>query len=194
MYLDLETLRPSATTGTLEFPTLRLNIWLLVLVWAETEVLDSLSGVLWTPEEEGVGTSWGSQSELVESESFTTGSNDTGTSSSGESESSDGDLWGLQQTVVIGDRTNNDNGLSLGLGLFVANKSVDAGEGDWWAVDLGHEETSEDDLVEVGVGSASQESVELDQEGKVRVVALGCLSVASPLVVCLQIDTHCEGL
>lgn len=95
-YLDLETLRPSATTGTLEFPALRLNVWLLVLVWAETEVLDSLSGVLWTPEEEGVGTSWGSQGELVESKSLTAGSNDTGTSSSSESESGDGDLWGLQ--------------------------------------------------------------------------------------------------
>jgi hypothetical protein len=57
--LDLETTRSSTTTSTLELATLALDVWLLVLMWAEAEVLDSLTGILWSTEQESVGTSWG---------------------------------------------------------------------------------------------------------------------------------------
>jgi len=83
-HLHLETLRSSATTGTLELASLGLDMWLLVLVWSETEMLDSLSSVLWSTEEEGVGSGWGSQCELIESEGLTTGSENSGAGSSGE--------------------------------------------------------------------------------------------------------------
>jgi len=73
----------------------------------------------------------------------------------------------------------------------VTDKLGDTGERDRWTVNLRHEEAAEDDLVKVGVGSASQESVELDQEGNIWIVAFRSLSVARPLMVCLQIDTHC---
>lgn len=125
-----------------------------MLVWAETEMLDSLTRVLWSSEEKGVSTGWSSQGELVESESLTAGGDDASTSGGGELEGGNGDLWNSQETVVIGNGANDDNGLSVDLGLFVADKSVDAGEGDWWAVDLGHEKSAEDDLVEARVGSA----------------------------------------
>jgi len=194
MRLNLETPRPSASTSTLELSSFRLNIWLLVFVWSETEMLDGLARVLWSSEEEGMGTGWSPQSELIESESFTTGGNDASTGGSGESKSSNGDLWGLQQTVVVGDGSNDDDGLALDLGLFMADKSGDTRERDWWAVDLGHEKAAEDDFVEARVGSASQESVELDQKSDIRVIALWSRSVARLQVVCFQIDTHCVGL
>lgn len=61
-HLDLETSGPSASTSLLELASLGLDIWFLVLVWAETEMLESLSGVLWSSEENGVASSWGSES------------------------------------------------------------------------------------------------------------------------------------
>jgi len=157
-----------------------------VLVWAESEMLDGLTRVLRSSEENSVGTGWGSHGELVESESLTAGSDDASTGGGGETEGSDGKLWWSgQETVVVGDGANDDKGLSYGLGLLVADELVDSGKGDWWAVDLGHEKAAEDDFVEARVGSASQESVKLDQEGKIGIVALGGPSVARPLVVFL---------
>lgn len=64
----------------------------------------------------------------------------------------------------------------------------DPGDGDWWAVDLGHEKTSEDHFVKVGVGSPGKKPVDLDQHLEVRVVGLGLLAVVSRLLV-FKIDT-----
>jgi len=150
-------------------------------------MLDGLAGVLWSSEEQSVGASWGSKGELVEGEGLTTGGDDAGTGSSSEAEGCNSDLWNLQQTVVVGDSADNYDGLSINFSLLVADEFVDAREGNWWTVDLGHEKAAEDDFVEARVGSAGQESVELDQEGKIGIFALGGLSVASLLVVFLQI-------
>jgi len=139
-----------------------------------------------------VGTGRGSQSELIESDGLTAGSDDASTCSRGESESSDGDLWNFVQTDVIGDGADDDNGLSCCLCFFVSDVLVDSGEGNWWSVDLGHEQAAEDDLVEVGVGSASQEPVKFDQKSDVWIFTLRGLSVARPEMMCLQIDTHCD--
>ena len=95
------------------------RLWLtcLVRVRTETEVLDSLTGVLWTTEKEGVGTGWGAHGELVDCEALTTGLGDSGTGSSGEAKGGDGELWNFQKTVVVGHGTNKDDGLALvGLG------------------------------------------------------------------------------
>lgn len=188
--LDLETPRPSATTGTLEFSSLGFDIWLLVLVWSETKVPDTLSRVLWPSQKQSVGACWGTEGQLVESDGFTTSGNDPGARSGGESESGYGDLWNVIETGVIGDGADDDDGLIGRLGVFVGDLFGDAGEGDGRSVDFRHEESAEDDLVEVGVGSASEEPVKLDEEGQVWVITLGSLSVARPQVVCLQIDTH----
>ena len=88
MRLDLETLGPSATTSLLEFATLALDIWLLVLVWAHSEMLDSFSGILWSSQQNNVGTSGSSHGQLVESQTFTTSLLNAGASSRSESQSS----------------------------------------------------------------------------------------------------------
>jgi len=192
--LHLETLGGSATTSTLELASLGSDLWLLVGVWAETEALDSLSGVLWSAEEDGVGSGWGSESELVEGEGLTTGSENSGTGSGGELQGGNGELWDGKSTVVVSDGTDNDNGLAMvGWGVWVGGVSDDSRERDWWAVDLGGKESAQDNLVEWSVGSTGEEPVQLDEESQVDIVTLWRLAMVRwPLVV--QINTHRVGL
>jgi hypothetical protein len=120
-------------------------------VWAEAEVLNGLTGVLWTSEEQGVAACWGAEGELIEGENLTTGGQDAGTGGGGEAEGSDAQLWDSQKTVVIGDGTDNDNSLVVGLLRDVRDNS---GKGDWWSVDLGHEQTTQNNLVEGRISPA----------------------------------------
>ena len=101
--LDLETARPSASTGTLELAALALDVGLLVLVGTHTEVLDSLTGVLGAAEEEGVGTGGETGGDLVDGEDLTAGLLDAGTSRGGDAEGRNGELGELKQAVVVGD-------------------------------------------------------------------------------------------
>ncbi len=121
-----------------------------MLVWSHTEVPESLTG-LWTSEEEGVGSGWRTESELIQREDLTAGSDDASAGSGGEAERSDGELWDGQEAVVISDGTDNDNGLVVGL---LGNVGNDSGDRHWWPVDAGHKQTAEDDLVEGGLGAA----------------------------------------
>jgi len=160
-----------------------------VLVWAKAEVLNSLSGVLGSSEEKGVASGWGSQGQLIDGQSLTTGSKDAGTGGGSEAESSNTDLGDLQETVVIGDGTNNDN-CSL---LLLAGVRNNSGDGDWWSVDAGHKQAAEDDLVEGGFGTAGQEAVELHKQLEVHIVALWRLSVRAADVMSVEIDTYSEN-
>lgn len=69
----------------------------------EAEVLDGLTGVLGTTEEEGVGTGGGTGSDLVDGQSLAASRKDAGTGGSSEAESRDGELGELEEAVVIGD-------------------------------------------------------------------------------------------
>jgi len=95
-----------------------------MLVGSEAKVLDGLSGVLWSSEEEGVASGWGTESQLVQSQNFTTGSKDAGTGGSSETECSNAELGNGQETVVIGDSANDDNG-SL---LLLSSMGSDSGD------------------------------------------------------------------
>lgn len=153
--LDLETTRPSATTGALELATLALDVRLLVLVGTEAEMLDGFTGVLGAAEEQSVGASWGTEGELIESEALTASLLNASASSGGEAESGNAQLGNFQHAVVISDSANNDDGLSLvGIRLVGGVRGVrKAGEGHWRAVDLRHKQAAENDLVEVAVGT-----------------------------------------
>jgi hypothetical protein len=130
--LDLETTRPSATTSALELAALALDVGLLVGVGTKAEVLDGLTGVLGSTEEEGVGSSGEAGSDLVNGEGLTTGLQDAGTGRRSEAESRDGELGELEETVVVSDGADNDDGLSLvGLaGLLVGSGRDDLGQAD----------------------------------------------------------------
>lgn len=184
--LDLETLGSSATTGLLELAALGSDVGLLVLVGTEAEVLDGLASVLGATEKEGVGTSGLLEGELVEGDGLATGSLDASTGSGGEAEGSNRDLGDGQETVVIGDGTDNNDGLLL-VALEVGGNARD---GHGRTVDAGHEQPAEHDLVEGRVSAAGKEAVKLDQELQVDIVALGGLAVSGPLVVLAEIDTY----
>lgn len=113
-------------------------------------MLDSLSGVLWSSKEKSVASGWGSEGQLIDGQGLTTGSKDASTGSGSEAESRNTELGNLQQSVVIGDGTNNDDG-SLLLLASVCDESRDR---DWWSVDAGHKQSAKDDLVEGRVGTA----------------------------------------
>jgi len=144
-YLDLETSGTSASTGLLKLATLRLNLRFLVLVWSETEVLDGLSGIFGSSEQQGVASSGCLQSQLIQSQDFSTSSKDASPSCSGESESCNGELGDSQETVVISDCANDHNDLVIGLLGCVGDNSRD---GDRGSVDAGHEKSAENDLIE----------------------------------------------
>ena len=114
------------------------------------EVLDGFTGVLRSTEQESVGSSGGTESELVEGKDLTTGLLNTGAGGSGETKGSNREFGDSQHAVVVSDGSNNDNGLSL---LFLSHVGDDARQADGRSVCARHEKASEDDLIEVGIGT-----------------------------------------
>ena len=153
--LNLETTRSTLTTSTLELATLGTNEGLLVLMGTHTEVLDGLARVLSTTDEDGVGTSGGTESQLIQGQNLTTSLQDTGLGGLGEVKGSNRELGEVQKTRVIGDGTDNNNGLTFLVVLDNARNS------DGRTVDARHKETLQDNLVEVGISTTSKETVEL---------------------------------
>jgi len=156
MHLDLETSRGPASTSFLELASLGLNVWFLVLVWAHSKMLECFSRILWSSQEKGVASSWGTESQLIQGQNLTTRRNDTGTSGCGETKSGDTELWDSEEAVIIGDGADDYDGLVIG---FLRRVGDNSGQGNGWSVDTGHEQTTENDLVERRVGTASQEAV-----------------------------------
>lgn len=114
-------------------------------------MLDSLSGVLGTSEQEGVASSRSSQSQLVESQDLSTSSNDARTSGGSEAEGRNAELGYLQETVVVGYGADNHDGLVVRL---LGRVGHDTGDGDGRSVDAGHKQAAENNLVEGGLSSA----------------------------------------
>jgi len=180
-----------------------------VLVGTKAKVLDGLSGVLGTSEEKGIASSRSSERQLIQSQSLSTCGKNASTSSCSESESSNAELGDGQETVVISDGANNNNGLVIGLLGGVRNNSRD---GDGRSVDAGHEKSAENDLVEGGLGAAwvlsnqrsskssmnfvltCQEAVQLHEQLKVDIVRLWRLAVRVANVMSVEIDTYSENL
>lgn len=159
-----------------------MDVRLLALVGTETEVLVGLPGVPGASEQEGVGTGGGPEGELIKSDRLTTSGLNAGAGSGRESQGSDGHLGDGEETVVVGDGTDNNNGAVVVLGVLLVDVGVtgvarDLAQGHGRAVHLGHEQAAEDDLVEGRVGTTRQEAVKLDEELNVDIVALGRLLI-----------------
>lgn len=122
-----------------------------MLVGAESEMLEGFSAVLRSSEDQGVAASRSSESQLVERNRLTASSDNSGTGSGCEPKGGNSRLGESQETVVIGDGADNDDGALLAL---LADVGDNAGQRNGRAVDLGHEKSSEDHLVECGIGSA----------------------------------------
>lgn len=120
-------------------------------VGTEAEVLNSLTGVLGSAEEEGVASGRGTESELIQGEDLAAGGQDAGAGSGGEAEGRDAELGDGQEAVVVGDGADDDDGLVVGL---LGDVGDDPGERHWGPVDAGHEQAAEDDLVEGRLSAA----------------------------------------
>lgn len=107
--------RVSVTWISITGPPWDLFVTNLVLVWAHAEVLDGLTAVLGSTEDQGVASGRSTESELIQGDGLTTGSGNSGTSGGGESQSGDGGLGERQKSVVIGDGADNDDGALLAL-------------------------------------------------------------------------------
>lgn len=148
---------------------------------AKAKVSNGLSSVTGTSEHQSVLTSRSTTSQLVDGEALTTGLNDAGSSSGSESQGGDGGLGDLKNTVVVSNSANHDNSL---VGITLKSKGLgDARKRHRRSVDLGKEQLLKNRLVELGLGSASKESVELDQKKEVHVLRLGSGTVALALVL-----------
>ncbi len=91
-------------------------------------MLDRLSGVLGSTQQDGVRPCRCSQSQLIQRQAFSARSLDPGTCSSGKSQSSDAQLRDLQQTIVVRHRADHDDRLAVvGLaGVLVGNLTGNA--------------------------------------------------------------------
>lgn len=123
---------------------------------AHAEVLDGLTGVLGTSEQDDVAAGWVPQGELVEGQALTAGLLDPGAGSGCESQSGNVEFRHGQEAVVVRDGSDHSDGLVLVCLLCALGGDLagDAGDGHWGAVDAGHEKSLEHNLVEVGVSSA----------------------------------------
>ena len=80
-----------------------------MLVRAHTEVLDSLTGVPFASEEEGISTSRGTKSELVECQNLAARADDASTSATSYTQRGEADGWDSRQADVICNGSYNDN-------------------------------------------------------------------------------------
>ena len=161
-----------------------------------TKVFDSLTGVTLAAEEQGVGTSGGTNGKLVKGKGLTTSLNDAGTGSLGKAESSDGHLGDDGHALIVGDGADNDGDEGLLAGTLV-DVLGDGGEGHDGFVGAGHTQTLQDDLVEGRVSATGKEPVELDKKLDVSVLALGSFTSALLDVMLGNVNTlrrlDCSG-
>ena len=84
------------------------------------------------------------------------------------------DFGAVEDAVVVGDGADDNDDFALPAGLF--HLPGDLGDGDGRPVDLGHEEAAEDDAVELGICTAGQETVQLQDGGEERGERLNAVS------------------
>lgn len=158
-WLILVTSRATSTTSTLKFASLATNKWLGIRVGntSSTKVLVSFTAVFGSAEENSVFAGGCDEGELIKGKDLAACLEDTGTSGLGDAESDDSELGDFQESDIVGDRADKDSNFIF----FTCHELDKFGEGERWAVHLGHEEASEDDFVEIRVCTAHQEAVEL---------------------------------
>jgi hypothetical protein len=101
----------------------------------------------------------GLHNELVEGEALATSGGDASTGSLGESESGNSQLGDSEDSLVIGDSGNDNDGLTLIRLLLVMLDELR--ERKRRSVHSGSNKSSQDRLVEVRAGSSGEESEEL---------------------------------
>merc|ERR1711874_968750 len=158
----------SPASGSLELSALGANERLGVGVGdsGSSEVLDGLPLLARTLHEHRVLPGWSPDCQLVEGHDLSSSLQYSLPSLLSHPEGAHRHLGDIKDPDVVGDGANTDSNLvSVASLLHVAGQS---GDGERRPVDLGHEESPQDDLVELGI-----RPVQLHQESQVDVLALG---------------------
>jgi len=138
--------------------------------------------------QDGVLSLGGLEGQLVEGENFTTGLENAFAGARGHVHGAERQLGDLVQTKIVGDRANDDGGLAIAAWLL--HHARDASDGHGWSVHAAHIKTFQDNLVELGVGSAGQKAVQLDQQAQVDILALRLRSAGLSHVLVTDVDSH----
>jgi len=177
---------PSAS-GLLEFPALGPDIRLGLGSWDtwSAKVFDSFTVRPRSLEKDSILSQRSAGSQLIKSDNFTSGSQNSLPGRFGNPQSGQFHAFGyLVKPDVVGDGSDDDGGFSF---LLFGGQT---GEGERLTVASGHEETSEDDLVEFRVGPSGEESVEFDQHVEVEVVGFGGFSDGLAVFFMADVDGH----
>mmetsp|Transcript_81059 Transcript_81059/g.169255 ORF Transcript_81059/g.169255 Transcript_81059/m.169255 type:complete len:200 (+) Transcript_81059:202-801(+) len=134
-----------------------------------SEVALSLAGLGGASEQDSALAERRLESELVEGHAGATSLDDAGSGGLGEAQSADGHLGDFIEALVVGDGANDHGGLAL----LATHEGSQLLEADGSLVLSGHVQALVDDLVELGVGTASQELVQPAQELHIGVLRLG---------------------
>lgn len=197
--LDLETARSTATTSTLEFASLGTHIRFdsVVGVWvvdssSVSKVSECLTGFR-SSKEDGIGSLWSAEGELIKGEAFSSGSGNALASVFGEGKCADSHLWDFGHTNIIRYFSNKNCNLFLLVG-HVLRQSV---KSHWWLVGLTHVQTLKDGGAKLRFCSACQELVQFDQKTVVRIRGLDLLhggAVPHAATSSFDINTHVDLL
>merc|ERR1711948_149437 len=176
----------SSTSSSFEFPARRSNVWFGVAFWStwSASVFDGFSGVSWSLQQQSVLAQWSLLSELVQRDDFSTGFQNSLSGGFSDSKSGEFDFWHLVASGVVGDGSDANDGFAF---LGVSRKSR---ERQRWSVLSGHKKSFEHDLVEFGVGSSGQESVELNEHVQVEIIALGGFSDGLSVLFVADVNSH----
>ena len=154
-------------------------------------MLHGLARVLGATEQDAAAAGGSHDSELIEGEALAAGLEDASTGVLGEPQGNDAELGDLKHTDIVSDGPDQDSGLVL----LALHELGQLAQGKRRLVSLGHKQPLQDNLVEVAVGPALQEAVELHKELQVHIVGLGgsAPGVLGDAATGLDVDTHGES-
>jgi len=153
-----------------------------------SEVTVGRAGSAASLHQDGVLSLGGLKGQLIEGQDLASGLENAFAGAGGHVHGAERQLGHLVQTKIVGDRANDHGGLSITAGLL--HHAGDAGNRHGWPVDAAHIKTLENDLVELGFGSTGQEPVELDEQTKVDILALGLRTTGLPHILVTDVDSH----
>lgn len=195
VFLDLEAAALSASASSLELAALGANVGTRAgvgLSGSLSEVTVGRTGSAASLHQDGVLSLGGLEGQLIEGEDLTAGLENAFARAGGDVHGAERQLGDLVQTKIVGDGADNDGGLAIAAWLL--HHARDAGDRHGWPVHAAHIQTLQDDLVELGVGSASQEPVELDQQAQVDILAFGLRPTGLSHVLVTDVDSHFDVL
>jgi len=193
-FLDLEAAALSASTSSLELAALGANVGTRAgvgLAGSLAEVTVGRTGSAASLHQDGVLSLGGLEGQLIEGENLSAGFEDAFAGARGDVHGAQRQLRNLVETKIVSDGANDDGGLAIAAWLL--HHAGDASDGHGWSVHAAHIKTFQDDLVELGVGSAGQETVELDQEAQVDILAFRLRSAGLPHVLVTDVDSHLDS-